>query len=525
MNAYSYNPQRYNAFYWNSGIAKLYGHAPRHLNLSPALGMKASLLDALKNMPNLSSLTINFLDWDPFDPANDSSTAVESSSEYESHLHGLVGFKNLEELVILGIMDGNRLDEVGSVVKDCLLSNKPGRRLKRIEMRAHTGWWDSLEMEEDPFGAHEILSCVDEMWDTCFPPLEEFRMKVRGLSLVDINVIFEFGPTKWQFNYNKASPNSCWENITALDLQGLCEIYISETIDMLAEKFRLRQPQHLRVFAVTCRIGHLNAFLEHCHGLKELYVLDPDATDSSSISDAIDIEGIHQVFDTISKRHLLTLEVLVVEEVIYTPRSGGTSDVINPIEGWKERGGKLRELAVNVWGPWEEISQFLSAFQNLKAIRLFSRRRNKKNTEKSFPWPIFESTFVIHGGNLYDAQTTAVAVMLANTWGRDVIRGKNGMGSLIPEGHRWIWVGDCTRPWKWHTHDAEKYAGWMNLESQLWFKYYDRDSSRFKWRVWEKEVKMSKILRQGGILIHSSEEFEVKWEGCCDGCSTQLDNP
>jgi hypothetical protein len=119
-----------------------------HLSLNLAQGMKASLLDALKNMPNLTSLTINFEDWDPFDPGNyGPSQAVESSSEYKPHLHGLVGFKNLEELVVLGIMIGDRLDEIERVVKDCLLSNKPGRRLKRIEMRAHTGWWDFLENE------------------------------------------------------------------------------------------------------------------------------------------------------------------------------------------------------------------------------------------------------------------------------------------------------------------------------------------------------------------------------------------
>jgi hypothetical protein len=362
------------------------------------------------------------------------------------------------------------------------------------------------------------------MWDTCFPRSEEFRRRVRGLGLVDINVILEFGPTKWQFNYDKTSPYPYWENITALDLQGLCTTYTFEAIDILAEKFRLRQPQHLKVFVVECGIGYLNEFLDHCRGLKELYVLDPDRTDSSSISDRIDIGGIHKVFDTISKRHLLTLEVLVVEEVICAPRSGGTSEVINSIEGWKERGGKLRELAVNVWGPWEEISQFLSAFQNLKALRLFSRRCNKEIAERSFPWPIFGSTFGIHLGHLYDVQTTAVAVMVANTWGRDFISGKAGMGPLIPEGHRWIWIGDCTRPWKWHTHDTEKYAGWMDFESQLWFKYFDRDSSRANWRAWEEEVKMSKVLRQGGILIHRSAESEVRWKGCCDGCSARLDD-
>ncbi|RPB13746.1 hypothetical protein P167DRAFT_573049 [Morchella conica CCBAS932] len=362
LEKFSYNPQRYNTFYYGSNKTALQKTVScRLLSHSPAQGMTGLLLDTLKNMPNLTSLTINFRDWDPFDPANyGPNSAIGFNSRYEPHLHGLVGFKNLEELVILGIMIGGRFNEIERVVKDRLLSNKSGRRLKRIEIRAHTELWEFSQTEQESYatGAHELLSWVNFMWDTCFPPSKRFRRRVRRSGLVDINIIFELGPTKWQFNYDKTSSYSCWQNIAALDLQGLPTTYTLETIDILVERFRLRQPQHLRVFAVKCRICYLKKFLGRCRGLRELYVLDPDITDSSSISDRIDIKGIHGVFDTIFKRHLLTLEVLVVEEAICIPQSGGTSEVINPIEGWKDRGGKLRELAVNIWGPWEEISRF-----------------------------------------------------------------------------------------------------------------------------------------------------------------------
>lgn len=486
----SYNPQRY--------ISIPDGPPPGepepifHVN-----GITAEIFTVLKSLPHLRNLLINFSLWDPLDRTTEGFAVLARTSGYKGAITGLTGFKDLEELVIFGVCADRRFSEIGKVVGKCMFSIPFKRRLKWLEVRVDEPWYDDLQDSGHINSTQDLWDWAVSLWGKLFGAAESLRCS-GGLDGVDIDFLLEFGPIRWQWKCPKLAGLICRpENLTVLNLRGVDEKQILGTIKRLA----IMGTPSLEIFAVECRLTELNNVLKRFCGLRELYVFEPDAKEryearnelrpnykplvgsrGVSYEKPVDIKGIQWALDTISKFHLITLKVLVIEEIICPPRINCASTTINNIGGWRERGGNLRELGVHLWGPWEEIGEFLTAFGGLKSFHLFNCQR---------PEGLFHDEY----GHFIKAARTAV--MIANLWGREVICARKKVKPTMLEENRWIGVGPHfldmveTWRWKWRIDDALKY---VNGEGVLMY------AGKAVKRPWEEGGRMWVVLRKGGVL-------------------------
>lgn len=473
-------------------------------------GVTPGLFAALKVLPHLKSLTINFLLWDPL------SLAVKvfllAPLRYKPEKSGLVGFKNLEELVILGVSADKRFSEVEIVVKDCLLSSLE-RRLKRLEVRIEEFWYDELQELNMVNPTQDLWDWAVALWGRCFGAAESFRC-ARGLNSTRIDFLLEFGPIRWQWQCPANTGFICRsENLTTVNLR---DVHPKQILGVIKRLAKMGTPS-LKVFAVECRLLALNRLLKRFSGLQELYIFEPEAqaydvarglhwadrklslnTPEVGQQKPIGHKGTQWTLDTICKHHLRTLKVLVIEEMISPPRLNCPGATLNAIGGWRERGANLRELGVCLWGTWEEIGEFITAFEGLRALHLFNRQRC--DTAITFEGvPKYLQTVPLELSkeqkSFFNAET--MALKIANLWGRDLIcsRKKSKVGMLDED--RWIGMGPHFNAgtsnwrWRWRIDSAERYVNWEDGPEFVGGKVK---------KMWAEGGRMWEVLEEGGVL-------------------------
>ena len=169
------------------------------------------------------------------------------------------------------------------------------------------------------------------------------------------------------------------------------------------------------------------------------------------------------MMDTIVKRHLLTLEVLVIDEIIPVPYNWPAKGTIGSLQLWKTRGKKLKELGLTLWGPPERVAEFITCFPSLKYIHYF----NTPNLCYVRPIIMAPESFQIPDDHAtaftpYFCNATNMAALISYVWSRELINGlSNSMHSvgeptryiaigpwwiMSESGHRWRWDEDKARP-------------------------------------------------------------------------------
>lgn len=443
-----------------------------------------------------------------------------SSLDYESAEAGLTGFKNLEELVLLGVSADERFSEIETVVKDCLFPSKSGRRLKRLEVRIEHKWYAELQELASINPNQDLWDWVVSLWGKCFGAAESFRY-IRGLNSTYISVLLGFGPIRWHWDCPTGVGFICRsEDLTALNLRN---VHPKQILGAIKRLTKMETPS-LKVLAVECRLIALNKLLRRFCGLKELYVFEPEAKANDEARDflwanrelsflvteaaqqkPIGLKSTQWTLDTIYKCHLRTLEVLVIEEMICPPRLNCSSATINGIGGWRERGTNLKELGVRLWGSWEDIAEFLTAFEGLKSLHILNRHRSDAIVPvQEVPSYLQRVPRIATDETryFYNAETTALRI--ANLWGRDLICAKKKVRPGMLDFDRWIGVGPhfleiaSDWRWKWKIDNARKYVDW-------------EDGPEFfgdaKTRVWEEGGRMWKVLREGEVLTRDDENY------------------
>lgn len=447
--------------------------------------------------------------WDQLNPSAGAFRAIA----YEPENDGLVGFKGLEELIILGVSADKRFSEIGVVVKDCLLLSNPRRGLKRLEIRVDHGWYKGLQDMNSINETQDLWDWAVLLWGRCFGAAESFRF-IQGLNSTHINVILEFGPIRWKWECPKSVGYICWiENLTTVNLRNVHPKQITGAIERLAKT----GTPSLKVFAVECKLTQINIFLKRFSGLKELYVFEPDAKASDEARDALwaqrqfsyltpeaaqqkpmDLKGSQWTLDTILKHHLRTLEVLVIEEMICPPHVNCAGSTINGIGGWRRSGGRMKELGVCLWGTWEDMGEFMTAFEGLKSLHLFNRLRSDAIVPvDDVPMYLQTATRALtdRARYLYNAETTALRI--ANLWGRDLICSRKKVTPGMLDFDRWIGVGPhflefaADWRWRWNIDKAAKYMNWEDGP-----EFVGNGGTN----VWEEGGRMWKVLREGAVL-------------------------
>lgn len=466
---------------------------------------------------------INFLVWDPLNPSAD---APMLAPAYTSENDGLVGFKNLGELIILGVSADKRFSEIGVVVKDCLFLSNPWRILKRLEIRTDPWWHEKLQGMRSINETQDLWDWAVSLWGRCFGVAESFRC-VHGLNSTHISVVLEFGPIRWQWECPENVGFICrMEDLTVINLRNVHPKQIAGVIRRLAKT----GTPSLKVFAVECRLIQINKFLKRFCGLKELYIFEPDAKANDEAREAlwakrffshltveaaqqrpVDSKSAQWTLDTIVKHHLRTLEVLVIEEMICPPRVNCAGSAINGIGGWREFGGNLKELGVRLWGSWEDMGEFMTAFEGLKSLHLFNRHRSDAIVPvQDVPMYLQTVTRVLTDQTrcLYNSETTALRI--ANLWGRDLICARKKITPGIRDFDRWIGIGPHFREhaanwrWRWEIDKAAKYVNW---EDGPEFVGNQGNS------VWEEGGRMWKVLREGAVLTRNEyPPLEEGWD-------------
>lgn len=505
----SYNPQRYLSIPIGDQFLPLPPVVPEvRIN-----GITFSLFQALKELPGLKSLMVNFYMWDPLSPSAGGLQTIVHIPAYRPENDGLVGFKNLDELIVLGISADKRFFEIGVVVKDCLLLSNPRRRLSRLEIRVDPWWHEGLQDMRSVNETQDLWDWAVSLWGRCFGPAENLRC-VRGLNSTRINVILEFGPIRWQWECPENLGFVCRiEDLTTINLRNVHPKQIVGAIRRLAKT----GTPSLKVFAVECRLIQINMFLKRFCGLKELYIFEPEAKANDEARDAlwskrwyshlipeaaqqkpISLKGAQWTLDTILKHHLRTLEVLVIEEMICPPRVNCAGSAINGIGGWRVSGGRLKELGVRLWGSWEDMGEFMTAFEGLRSLHLLNRHRSDAIVPVQ-DIPMYLQTVTRKLTNqtccLYNAETTALRI--ANLWGRDLICSRKKATPGVMDFDRWIGVGPHSLEsadnwrWKWRIDKAAKYMNWEDGPEFVGNEYTN---------VWEEGGRMWKVLREGAVL-------------------------
>lgn len=504
----SYNPQRYLSIPIDDQFMPL-PPAPLEARIN---GVTFSLFKTLKGLPGLKSLTINFYMWDPLSSSAGPLQTMVPIPAYKPASDGIVGFKNLEELVILGISADRRFSEIGIVVKNCLLLSSR-RKLNRLEVRADPWWHEKLQGMRSVNETQDLWDWAISLWGRCFGLAENLRC-VRGLNSTRINVILEFGPIRWQWECPRNVGFICRiEDLTTINLRNVHPKQIMGAIRRLAKT----GTSSLKVFAVECRLIQINMFLKRFCGLKELYIFEPDGKANDEARDELwskrwyshlipeaaqqkpmGLKGAQWTLDTILKHHLRTLEVLVIEEMICPPRVNCAGSAINGIGGWRGSGGRLKELGVRLWGSWEDMGEFMTAFEGLRSLHLFNRHRSDAIVPvQDVPMYLQTTRRTLSDKTcyLYNAETTALRI--ANLWGRDLICARKKVTPGMMDFDRWIGVGPHSHKfatswrWKWRIDKAAKYVNWEDGP-----EFFGNEVTN----VWEEGGRMWKVLREGAVL-------------------------
>ncbi|KAA8911618.1 hypothetical protein FN846DRAFT_904153 [Sphaerosporella brunnea] len=442
------------------------GHMPGRENDSPTLS--EPLLEALKVHPTLRELTIDFNNCDPLLYERCGLYTVGLTA-YNPKTDGLVGFTRLRTLDLRGIgcepTNDRRFPEIARVIADCIESGF----LQTFSLTIEQWWWYYI-MDTRLNSAVGLRDWCQDLWNRCFGLAQKNRTKAGSwMPALGLDVTIDMLDISWRFNTN-IDYTLRWENLVELRItSGHILRHATKHLRQLSET----PLPNLRVVFLRSFLVCTDAFLKSFSGLRELYIINPgpDGRYRAAmrghyrLRDAAYKEARHQpppgvqyLMDTIVKCHLRTLEVLVIDQHIPIPSHHLG---LNRLSYWKERGTKLRELGLLLWGPWERFEEFLTCFPSLKCFHLF----NPPNVQGGLkpipdaPMSVQLTDFDAFLYTSYFCDVANTALKIARIWAKDVLEVDMDERKIDHQAIRWIAVGPWwirqDFDWKWK-FDADK---------------------------------------------------------------------
>jgi hypothetical protein len=485
----------------NQALAQ--GFLPGRQQSNPII--TGSLWDALKELTELRELTIDF---DNCDPLLYERCQLPPFTNYKPRRDGLIGFTKLKTLDLRGIgsdttTDG-RFREIARVIADCVYSGY----LECFSLTIERWWYYYIENTRLN-DAKGLWDWCRDLWDRCFVRAEARREKTRKPTLrivVTINMLYVSWKFSTHIDYTLRS-----ENLVQLKiLSGYIHEHTVRHLDLLA---KMDLPS-LRVLFLKCFLTDAHKLLGSFTGLRELYIINPGPVErfraaqggaevlrNHAIAEGEirpDTEKCNWIMDTIVKRHLRTLEVLVIDQNIPVPRSWSfqaslsvkveeipiphnwqasvphtwrsSSAFINSLALWKERGSNLKELGLMLWGPWDRIDEFLTCFPSLKCFHLFNppSYHNGVAPIPGMPRAYQLSLADIFGHSPYFCDSSNTAFKISYVWAREILGGATPPKGQVwkHESNRWIGVGpwyirkDFGKKWMWEDDKAMEYTNY-----------------------------------------------------------------
>ncbi|KAI5813984.1 hypothetical protein BZA77DRAFT_357217 [Pyronema omphalodes] len=356
-----------------------------HLSMLIVPTLTFDILDALKALPKLRHLCIDFSYHEPL-----GLNRMHSSQGYNSLRHGLVGFKRLEKLhIIMAAPDyRQRTRELSRVICDCICSGN----LREIGIVIKNDYRNTLNQSYP-----EMKTLCETIWKSLFADTilkAEKTPRAVPLLRLDVSLTCTFLSCTFRTCGHgdvKTAYDVDWKNL--ISVSDLSPSILTNPLIGSRSLTRL-QSQNLQKLHLRCSIASLGPLLKATHGLKQLIVIAPASRErlrveekhrnslhirhnaAYKVTTAINhpkghITKMNRILDYLVKHHLLHLEVLVIDELIPCPKSYSIP-TLNSLSSWKSRAHNVREVGLHLWGPWEQIVEFMGVFTVAKYLHLFN---------------------------------------------------------------------------------------------------------------------------------------------------------
>jgi hypothetical protein len=347
--------------------------------------LTSDILDALKALPKLRNLYIDFTHHDPL-----VLNRMNTSHGYNRSRHGLVGFKNLEKLDIIMVDQDyrQRIRELSRVICDCICSG----HLQEIRIIINNDYRNTLHQK---YSAMKLL--CETIWKSLFADtIRRAQIDPDAVPLLSLDVLITCTFLSCNFRTSgygdvKSAYNVNWQNL--IYLHDRSASFLPNTLIQSKDLTRL-QPQNLQRLHLRCSIASLGPLLKATQGLRQLIIIAPASPERVQLEDKHRnnlhirhaaaykvtntithpkgyVRKMNRILDYLVKHHLLHLEVLVIDELIPCPKSF-PFPTWNSLSSWKSRAHNVREVGLHLWGPWEQIEEFMGVFTVVKYLHLFN---------------------------------------------------------------------------------------------------------------------------------------------------------